>query len=49
MNLNSGVFKIDEDLVIAPGYTDEIASIIGEKYGKDVKILVLKTDKIEEY
>lgn len=21
MNLNSGVFKIDEDLVIAPGYT----------------------------
>lgn len=24
MNLNSGVFKIDEDLVIAPGYTFEI-------------------------
>ncbi|OON88503.1 hypothetical protein BXO88_01190 [Oribacterium sp. C9] len=41
--------KVDEILIVAPGYTDEIASIISEKYGKDVKILVLKTDKIEEY
>lgn len=41
--------KVDEILIVAPGYTDEIASIIGEKYGKEVKILVLKTDKIEEY
>ncbi len=39
---------VDEILIVAPGYTDEIAGIIREKYG-DVRILVLKTDKIEDY
>ncbi len=40
---------VDEILIVAPGYTDEIAGIIKEKYGSDVRILVLKTDKIEDY
>lgn len=40
---------VDEILIVAPGYTDEIAGIIHERYGADVRILVLKTDKIDEY
>lgn len=40
---------VDEILIVAPGYTDEIASIIRERFGDGVKILVLKTDRIEEY
>ena len=40
---------VDEILIVAPGYTDEIASIIREKFGKEVKVLVLKTDRMEEY
>ena len=40
---------VDEILIVAPGYTDEIASIIRERYGSEVKILVLKTDRMEEY
>jgi hypothetical protein len=40
---------VDEILIVAPGYTDEIAGIIRERYGADVRILVLKTDKIDEY
>lgn len=40
---------VDEILIVAPGYTDEIASIIRERFGTEVKILVLKTDRIEEY
>ena len=40
---------VDEILVVAPGYTDEIASIIRERFGNKVKILVLKTDRIEGY
>ena len=40
---------VDEILIVAPGYTDEIAGIIRERYGADVGILVLKTDKIDEY
>ncbi len=40
---------VDEILIVAPGYTDEIASIIRERFGNKVNILVLKTDRIEEY
>ena len=40
---------VDEILIVAPGYTDEIAGIIRERYCADVRILVLKTDKIDEY
>lgn len=40
---------VDEILIVAPGYTDEIAGIIKEKFGTEVRVLVLKTDKIEDY
>lgn len=40
---------VDEILIVAPGYTDEIANIIKEKYGRQVKIYVLKSEKIMEY
>lgn len=40
---------VDIILVVAPGYTDEIAGIIRDEYGKDIEILVLKTDHIEKY
>lgn len=36
-------------LIIAPGYTDEIAGIIRTRYGEDVEISVLKTATIELY
>lgn len=34
-------------LIIAPGYTDEIASIICEKYGKDIRVYALRGNGIE--
>lgn len=40
---------VDEILIVAPGYTDEIAGIIRERFDKNVRILVLRTDRIEEY
>lgn len=40
---------VDEILIVAPGYTDEIASIIRREFGEEVGILVLKTEKIERY
>lgn len=40
---------VDEILIVAPGYTDEIAGIIRERFGENVRILVLRTDRIEEY
>lgn len=39
----------DEILIVAPGYTDEIAGIIRERFDENVRILVLRTDRIEEY
>lgn len=40
---------VTEILIVAPGYTDEIAGIIRKDFGPDVKILVLRTEKLEEY
>ncbi len=40
---------VDEILIVAPGYTDEIAGIICERFDENVRILVLRTDRIEEY
>mgnify|MGYP004651365957 FL=1 len=40
---------VDEILIVAPGYTDEIAGIIRERFNANVRILVLRTDRIEEY
>ena len=40
---------VDEILIVAPGYTDEIAGIIRKKYGIKVKIIVLRTERIEDY
>lgn len=40
---------VDEILIVAPGYTDEIAGIIRERFDENVRILVLCTDRIEEY
>lgn len=40
---------VDEILIVAPGYTDEIADIIRTRFGEKVRILVLRTDCIEEY
>ena len=40
---------VDEILIVAPGYTDEIAGIIRECFDENVRILVLRTDRIEEY
>ena len=39
---------VDEILIVAPGYTDEIAGIIRERFDENVRILVLRTDRIEE-
>ncbi len=40
---------VDTILIIAPGYTDEIAATIIEKYGNTVEIAVLKSSNIEYY
>lgn len=39
---------VDEILIVAPGYTEEIAGIIRRRFGP-VRILVLRTDRMEEY
>ena len=38
-----------EILIVAPGYTDELAGIIRVRFDENVRILVLRTDRIEEY
>lgn len=40
---------VDEILIVAPGYTDEIAKTIRSKFGNTVRISVLKSEKITEY
>jgi hypothetical protein len=39
---------VDTILIVAPGYTDEIAASIREKFGFGVQILTMRTDHIEE-
>lgn len=43
------VDPVKEILIVAPGYTDEIANIIKDKYGEDVKILMLKEQRVVDY
>lgn len=38
---------VDAILIVAPGYTEEIAGIIKEKFGRDVEILALKSNHLE--
>ncbi len=38
---------VDAILIVAPGYTEEIASVIREKFGKQVEILALKSNHLE--
>ncbi len=37
----------DAILIVAPGYTEEIASVIREKFGEQVEILALKSNHLE--
>ncbi|MEF9988253.1 MAG: hypothetical protein RR797_04175 [Christensenella sp.] len=34
-------------MIVAPGYTDEIADIIEKQYGSHVEIMVLKSKQLE--
>ncbi|MCI6888513.1 MAG: class I SAM-dependent methyltransferase [Lachnospiraceae bacterium] len=38
---------VDAILIVAPGYTDEIAGIIRQRFGEQVEILTLRTNHIE--
>ena len=38
---------VDAILIVAPGYTDEIAGIIRERFGPGVEIMTLRTNHIE--
>lgn len=38
---------VDGILIVAPGYTDEIAGSIREKFGNDVQIFTLRTNHVE--
>lgn len=40
---------VDCILIIAPGYTDEIAGIIRRRYGEKVEICVLRAASVEKY
>ena len=42
-------YAVAHPVDVAPGYTDEIAGIIRERFDENVRILVLRTDRIEEY
>ena len=35
-------------LIVAPGYTREIADSIRERFGDKVKIMAMRSDKVEE-
>ena len=39
---------VDAVLIVAPGYSDEIAGIIRERFGKGVEILTLRTMHLEK-
>lgn len=38
---------VDAVLIVAPGYTEEIAAIIKERYGQNIEILALKSNHLE--
>ena len=38
---------VDAVLIVAPGYTDEIAGIIKTKFGEKVETMTLRTNRIE--
>ena len=38
---------VDAVLIVAPGYTDEIAGIIRTKFGVGVEVMTLRTNRIE--
>lgn len=38
----------DVILIVAPGYTDEIAGIIRREFGKETGILAIRTSHVEE-
>jgi hypothetical protein len=40
-------YPVDAIIIIAPGYTDEIAKTIRLKYGSTVEILTLRSDHLE--
>ncbi|MEY8354111.1 class I SAM-dependent methyltransferase [Lachnospiraceae bacterium 54-53] len=42
-----GADPVDAILIVAPGYTEEIAGIIKEKFSRDVEILALKSNHLE--
>jgi len=39
---------VDAVLIVAPGYTDEIAGIIRTKFGAGVEVMTLRTNRIEQ-
>ena len=38
---------VDAVLIVAPGYTDEIAGIIKTRFGEKVEVMTLRTNRIE--
>ena len=38
---------VDAIIITAPGYTDEIAGIIRERFGSDVEICAMRTNRVE--
>lgn len=43
------VHPVDAIIIVAPGYTKEIAGIIREKFGEHVEIMVLRSNHLEKY
>lgn len=39
---------VDVIMIVAPGYSDEIAGVIRTRFGTDVRILTLRSERIEE-
>ena len=39
---------VDVIMIVAPGYSDEIANVIRTRFGTDVRILTLRSERIEE-
>lgn len=46
---DAGKHPVDVIIIMAPGYTDEIAGIIKEKYGEQVEIAVMMTKTLQMY